>query len=282
MIRAENIHFTYPNGFQALRGLSFHIQAGEFVAVIGQNGAGKTTLLKLLNGLLKPTSGRILIGGLDTARARVAELARKVGFLFQNPDHQIFLPTVREELAFGPKNLGLKGAALDDRVVEAAAAVGLTPYLDVNPRQLSKGQRQRVALASVLAMQPEVLVLDEPTTGQDYREALEIMKLVKRLHQQGRTILLVSHDMEMVARFAHRALVLGEGQLLLDGPVTAVFNREDVLAATGLVPPQVIQLARPFQEQGLLRRPVLNVEELYAEIIALLGGETNGRQVLPA
>ncbi|WP_406676906.1 energy-coupling factor ABC transporter ATP-binding protein [Moorella sp. ACPs] len=281
MIRAENVQFTYPNGFQALRGFSFHIRAGEFVAVIGQNGAGKTTLLKLLNGLLKPTSGRILIGGLDTARARVAELARKVGFLFQNPDHQIFLPTVREELAFGPKNLGLKGAALADRVAEAAAAVGLTPYLDVNPRQLSKGQRQRVALASVLAMQPEVLVLDEPTTGQDYREALEIMKLVKRLHQQGRTILLVSHDMEMVARFADRALVLGAGQLLLDGPVAQVFARDDILAVAGLVPPQVIQLARPYQEQGLLR-PVLTVEELYAEIIAVLGGEIDARQVLPA
>ncbi|WP_338823923.1 Energy-coupling factor transporter ATP-binding protein EcfA2 [Moorella humiferrea] len=281
MIRAENVEFTYPNGFQAIRDLSFHIRSGEFVAVIGQNGAGKTTLLKLLNGLLKPTAGRILIGGLDTARARVAELARKVGFLFQNPDHQIFLPTVREELAFGPKNLGLNGAALADRVAEAAAAVGLTPYLDVNPRQLSKGQRQRVALASVLAMQPEVLVLDEPTTGQDYREALEIMRLVKKLHQQGHTVLLVSHDMEMVARFASRALVLGEGRLLLDGPVATVFAREDILNAAGLVPPQAIQLARPYQEQGLLR-PVLTVEELYAEIIAALRGEVDARQVLPA
>ncbi|MDN5326206.1 MAG: energy-coupling factor transport system ATP-binding protein [Moorella sp. (in: firmicutes)] len=281
MIRAENVQFTYPNGFQALRGLSFHIRAGEFVAVIGQNGAGKTTLLKLLNGLLKPTAGRILLGGLDTSRARVAELARKVGFLFQNPDHQIFLPTVREELAFGPKNLGLKGAALADRVAEAAAAAGLTPYLDVNPRQLSKGQRQRVALASVLAMQPEVLVLDEPTTGQDYREALEIMTIVKRLHRQGHTILLVSHDMEMVARFADRALVLGAGQLLLDGPVAQVFARDDILAATGLVPPQAMQLARPYLEKGLLPG-VLTVEELYQALIPLLRGESGARQILPA
>ncbi|MBC7324629.1 MAG: ABC transporter ATP-binding protein, partial [Moorella sp. (in: Bacteria)] len=227
MIFAEQVAFTYTNGFQALKGLSFHIQAGEFVALIGQNGAGKTTLLKLLGGLLKPTSGRLLVGGLDTTRARAAELARRVGFLFQNPDHQLFLPTVWDELAFGPRNLGLKGAILEARVKEAAAAVGLTSYLDFNPRQLSKGQRQRVALASVLAMQPEVLVLDEPTTGQDYREALEIMTIVKKLHRQGRTILLVSHDMELVARFAHRALVLGEGELLLDGPLSAVFARED-------------------------------------------------------
>ncbi|MGB9859955.1 MAG: energy-coupling factor ABC transporter ATP-binding protein, partial [Moorellaceae bacterium] len=163
MILAESLSFTYPNGVQVLRDISFHINKGEFVALIGQNGAGKTTLLKHFNGLLKPTSGRLMIGGLDTRRAKVVELARKVGFLFQNPDHQIFLPTVKEEIAFGPKNLGLKGPELRSRVEEAAALVGLTPYLDASPLQLSKGQRQRVALAAVLSMRPEVLVLDEPT-----------------------------------------------------------------------------------------------------------------------
>ncbi|MDN5362568.1 energy-coupling factor transporter ATP-binding protein EcfA2 [Moorella thermoacetica] len=281
MIRAEAIEFTYPNGFRALQGLDFHIKAGEFVALIGENGAGKTTLLKLLGGLLKPTAGRLLVGGLDTARVRAVELARRVGFLFQNPDHQLFLPTVREELAFGPKNLGLKGQALEERVAEAAAAVGLTPYLEVNPRQLSKGQRQRVALASILAMEPEVLVLDEPTTGQDYREALEIMTIVQKLHRQGHTVLCVTHDMEMVARFADRALVLGAGELLLDGPLATVFAREDILAATGLLPPQAVQLARPYWEAGLLPG-VLTVEELYEAIITALRGEKDARQVLPA
>ncbi|MGI9860465.1 ABC transporter ATP-binding protein [Moorella naiadis] len=281
MIRAEAIEFTYPNGFRALQGLSFQIKAGEFVALIGENGAGKTTLLKLLGGLLKPTAGRLLVGGLDTTRVRAVELARRVGFLFQNPDHQLFLPTVREELAFGPRNLGLKGRTLAERVAGAAAAVGLTSHLEANPRQLSKGQRQRVALASILAMEPPVLVLDEPTTGQDYREALEIMTIIQKLHHQGHTVLCVSHDMEMVARFADRALVLGGGELLLDGSLDAVFAREDILAATGLVPPQAVQLARPYWEAGLLPG-VLTVEELYEAIITALRGEKDARQVLPA
>ncbi len=281
MIRAEAVAFTYPNGFRALQGFSFEIKAGEFVALIGANGAGKTTLLKLLGGLLKPTAGRLMVGGLDTSRVRVAELARRVGFLFQNPDHQLFLPTVREELAFGPRNLGLKGRALAERAAGAAAAVGLTPYLEANPRQLSKGQRQRVALASILAMEPPVLVLDEPTTGQDYREALEIMTIIQQLHRQGHTVLCVSHDMEMVACFAERALVLGGGKLLLDGPLAAVFAREDILAATGLLPPQAIQLARAYQAAGLLP-PVTTIEELYAAIIGVLRGKKDARQVLPA
>lgn len=281
MILAESLSFTYPNGVQVLRDISFHINKGEFVALIGQNGAGKTTLLKHFNGLLKPTSGRLMIGGLDTRRAKVVELARRVGFLFQNPDHQIFLPTVKEEIAFGPKNLGLKGPELRSRVEEAAALVGLTPHLDASPLQLSKGQRQRVALAAVLSMRPEVLVLDEPTTGQDWREALEIMEVVKELHRQGHTIVLVTHDMEMVARYAQRALVLGKGKLLLDGPLTEVFSREDILSATGLVPPAIIRLVQPFRPAGLFRE-VLTVEDLYAEIISILRGEKHVPQVLPA
>lgn len=281
MIRAESLSFTYPNGVEVLKDISFHIKKGEFVALIGQNGAGKTTLLKHFNGLLKPTAGRLLIAGLDTARTKVAELTRKVGFLFQNPDHQIFLPTVKEEIAFGPKNLGLKGLELQARVEEAAALVGLSPYLEANPLQLSKGQRQRVALASVLSMRPDILVLDEPTTGQDWREALEIMEVITGLHRQGHTIVLVTHDMEVVARYAERALVLGGGKLLLDGPLTEVFSQEEILASTGLVPPAIVRLIRPFRETGLFR-DVLTVEDLYKEIISLLRGEARVPQILPA
>ncbi|MGI9951635.1 ATP-binding cassette domain-containing protein [Moorellaceae bacterium AZ2] len=281
MIRAENLGFTYPNGLQVLQDISFRIKKGEFVALIGRNGSGKTTLLKHFNGLLKPTSGRLLIAGLDTARAKVAELARKVGFLFQNPDHQIFLPTVADEIAFGPKNLGLKGKEIEARVEEAAAQVGLTDCLDASPLKLGKGQRQRVALASVLAMRPDILVLDEPTTGQDYRQAREIMEIIKGLHRKGHTIVLVTHDMEIVARYAERALVLGEGRLLLEGPLTEVFSREDVLARAGLLPPSIVRLIKPYREAGLFR-DVLTPEDLCREITLMLRGEAHVARILPA
>jgi len=281
VIRAENLSFTYPNGLQALKDISFHIKKGEFAAIIGRNGSGKTTLLKHFNGLLKPTSGRLLIAGLDTARARTAELARKVGFLFQNPDHQIFLPTVAQEIAFGPRNLGLKGREIERRVAEAAAQVGLTEYLDASPWKLGKGLRQRVALASVLAMGPDILVLDEPTTGQDYRQAREIMAITKALHRKGHTIILVTHDMELVARYAEKALVLGGGRLLLQGPLTEVFSRDDVLAEAGLLPPAVLRLTAPYRKAGLIPG-VLTPEDLFREVCTILRGEDHAARILPA
>ncbi|GFN22888.1 MAG: energy-coupling factor transporter ATPase [Thermoanaerobacteraceae bacterium] len=281
MIRAENLSFTYPNGLQALKDVSFYIKKGEFVALIGRNGSGKTTLLKHLNGLLKPTGGRLFIAGLDTARARTSELARKVGFLFQNPDHQIFLPTVAQEIAFGPRNLGLKGREIEERVAEAAAQVGLTDYLGANPWRLGKGLRQRVALASVLAMRPEILVLDEPTTGQDYRQAREIMAIIKELHRRGHTIILVTHDMEMVVRYAEKAFVLGEGRLLLEGSLTEVFSRDDILAAAGLLPPAIVRLISPYRTAGLFPN-VLTPEDLFREVCLMLRGEDHAVRILPA
>jgi len=278
MIKVANLHYKYQSGLEVLHGLSFRIGKGEFVALIGQNGAGKTTLLKQFNALLKPTAGSVGIAGLDTAKSSTGELSRKVGFLFQNPDHQIFMPTVAKEIGFGPKNLHLSKGEIEARVAEAAQAVGLTRYLGHNPLLLSKGQRQRVAFASVLSMQPEILVLDEPTTGQDYQEGIEIMEMVKKLNEQGHTIVFVTHDMELVATYARRVIVLSRGRVLLDDSCRNVFYHPEILKQTNLFPPQIARLAQAFAGEGLFKRP-LTVDEMYEEILALASRPEGAKNV---
>lgn len=270
MIKVDGLHFRYRKmDPEILHGLSFSIAKAEFVALIGQNGAGKTTLLKQFNALLRPTTGSVRIAGIDTKGATTGELAREVGFLFQNPDHQIFLPTVSKEIGFGPKNLHLAKEEIDARVEEAAEAVGLTSCLEQNPLLLSKGQRQRVAFASVLSMKPEILVLDEPTTGQDYQEGIEIMEMVKKLNDQGHTVVFVTHDMELVATYAKRVIVLSKGQVLLDDCCKNVFYHPEILRQTNLFPPQIARLAQLFPEGQARFDSPLTVDEFYGEIMKL-------------
>ncbi|MGD9154578.1 MAG: ABC transporter ATP-binding protein [Bacillota bacterium] len=275
MIKVNGLNFKYPNGATVLTDLNFEICKGEFVALIGQNGAGKTTLLKQFNGLLKPSSGEVLIDLVNTKTATTGVLARKIGYLFQNPDHQIFMPTVAKEIGFGPGNLGLSKTAVAGRVAEAAEQVGLTPYLQENPLFLSKGQRQRVAFASLLSMCPEVLVLDEPTTGQDYQEGLEIMEMVKELHQAGHTIIFVTHDMELVARYAKRVIVLAQGRILADDTCRNVFYQPELLRATNLYPPQIARLAQRFGIAPSEWGKALAVKELYEQVLQRMGGHRN-------
>jgi energy-coupling factor transport system ATP-binding protein len=274
MIKVNHLCFNYPNGPAVLDNLNFEVRKGEFVALIGQNGAGKTTLLKQFNGLLKPSSGEVLIDLVNTKDATTGVLARKIGYLFQNPDHQIFLPTVAGEIGFGPGNLGLTKPEVARRVAEAAERVGLTAYLTENPLFLSKGQRQRVAFASLLAMGPEVLVLDEPTTGQDYREGIEIMEMVRELHQAGHTVIFVTHDMELVAQYAKRVIVLARGRILADDICRNVFYQPEILQATNLFPPQIARLVQQFDAAA---RPgqanALTVAELYEQIRNRIGGD---------
>lgn len=275
MIRASDISFTYPSGVNVLQHISFQIDPGEFVALIGQNGAGKTTLLKQLNGLLKPTAGDFFIDGVNTKDSSTGELAQKVGYLFQNPDHQIFLPTVEKEIGFGPANLDLSRAEVKERVRDAAGQVGLTPYLKENPLFLSKGQRQRVAFASLLSMRPEVMVLDEPTTGQDYQEGIEIMEMVKELHRKGHTIVFVTHDMELVAGYAERVIVLSEGRILMDDICRNVFYQPDLLLQTNLFPSQIARLAQKFGNRlNPFDRP-LTVKELYQQVLTIMESGSN-------
>jgi energy-coupling factor transport system ATP-binding protein len=269
IIQVKDLHHRYPNGFHALRGVSVSVAPGEFVAIIGQNGSGKTTFVKHLNGLLRATSGTIAIKGQPVGRRPVSEIARVVGYCFQNPDHQIFCDSVYKEVAFGPHNLRLTQAEIDERVEEALGAVGLLQVKDRMPKELSKGQRQRVAVASVLSMRPEVLVIDEPTTGQDYRDGVEMLNLVQRLNEAGHTILFITHDMPMVARFARRVLVFREGQILLDGTTRQVFGQPELLRTTFLAPPAITSLAHEFP--GLFPETVLSVGEMVNQSLGVLG-----------
>jgi cobalt transport protein ATP-binding subunit len=278
IIEVKDLHHRYPNGCHALRGVSMTIDQGEFVAIIGQNGSGKTTFVKHLNGLLRATTGTVYVNGQDVSKHKVSEVARVVGYCFQNPDHQIFCDTVYKEVAYGPRNLHLSQAEIEERVIEALSAVGLLDLQASMPRDLSKGQRQRLAVASVLSMRPEVLIVDEPTTGQDYRDGVDMLSLVQRLNQAGHTVLFITHDMPMVARFAQRVIVFRDGQILLDGTTREVFGQADMLRTTFLAPPQITSLAQALPE--FFPDTVLSVDEMVDQTLAML--QKRGKEVRPS
>ena len=256
----ENVYFVYATGSPALQGVTLTVEPGELLALVGPNGAGKSTLARLCNGLLKPTQGRVLVGPHDTRELSPAQLARWVGYVFQHPDHQIFAATVWEEIAFGPQNLNIPPAEVGQRVEEMLSLFGLHPYREKPPAVLGFGQRRKVALASVLAMQPRILILDEPTGGLDAKAARELMEYVSRYHQAGHTVILITHDMRLVAEWAPRTVVLYEGRILYDGPTRALFQRADILAQARLTPPPVTQLAQELHPWGF-PTDVLTVEE---------------------
>jgi len=278
IIEVKDLHHRYPNGCHALRGVSVTIDRGEFVAIIGQNGSGKTTFVKHLNGLLRATTGTVYVNGQDVSKHKVSEMARVVGYCFQNPDHQIFCDTVYNEVAYGPRNLHLSQAEIEERVIEALGAVGMLHLQASMPRDLSKGQRQRLAVAAVLSMHPEVLIVDEPTTGQDYRDGVDMLSLVQRLNQAGHTVLFITHDMPMVARFAQRVIVFRDGQILLDGTTREVFGQADVLRTTFLAPPQITSLAQALPE--FFPDTVLSVAEMVDQTLAVL--QKRGKEVRPS
>jgi energy-coupling factor transport system ATP-binding protein len=238
-VRCEGLGFRYPDGTRALSEVDLRIETGTRVAIVGQNGSGKSTFVRQLNGLLRPTEGRVFIRGRAVGQRHVADLAREVGLAFQNPDRQIFAGRVRAEVAFGPRNLGLKGSALDASVDHALAAVGLTDSADANPYDLGFSRRKLLALASVIAMDTPILVLDEPTTGQDARGVTRIQEVVEALAQEGRTVIAISHDMSFVAETFERVVVMGAGRILLDGSPDEVFGEPawPILASTHLEPP---------------------------------------------
>ncbi|HEX6140601.1 MAG TPA: ABC transporter ATP-binding protein [Candidatus Limnocylindria bacterium] len=231
---------VYPRGgVRAVDGVDLRIDPGEQVALVGQNGSGKTTLVRHLNGLLRPTSGRVLLDGQPTARRTVADLARSVGLVFQDPDRQIFAGSVRSEVEFGPRNLGLRGATLRSAVEAALEAVGLEAEAGTNPYDLGASRRKLLALASVLAMGTPVLVLDEPTTGQDARGVAVVRDVIAAARQAGRTVIAISHDMDFVARTFARVIVMRAGRIVLDGSPKSVFGADawEVLRSAFLEPP---------------------------------------------
>ncbi len=247
----EGLVYRYDPEMPALEGVDLEIGDNAYLGIIGQNGSGKTTLVKHFNGLLRPTQGRVLAFGVDTARASVGELARSVGYVFQNPDHQIFCATTREEIAFGPRNLGLSDALVRERVQDALAAFALEPYADLPPAVLGYGLRRKVSIAAVYAMRPRLLILDEPTAGLDRRSADELMRRVNAMHQEGHTIVLVSHDMQLVAENCQQLVVMDEGRVLVQGPPEAVFQQREALARASLAPPAVTALAQRLQDVGM-------------------------------
>ncbi|EHR78178.1 ABC transporter [Thermococcus litoralis DSM 5473] len=268
IIKVEDVHFVYPNGVKALNGISLEIYRGEFVSILGQNGSGKTTLVKHFNGLLKPTSGRVIVDGMDTKEVKMIQLVKKVAYCFQNPDEQIFASRVRDELAYGPKNLGYPPEKIEELVTKVSKELGLYELLDKNPFELSMGQRQILAVASVLVMEPEILIVDEPTTGQDPKGARKIMDLMKSLNQQGKTIIVITHDMNLAAEYSDRIIVINNGKKLTEGTPREVFSNLNLLKKAHLEPPQVTQLAL---ELGLPCIP-LNVQECF-EIFSQLWRE---------
>ena len=244
MIQMEHVSFSYSDQGPTVQDVSFRVEKGEFAAILGANGAGKTTTVRLIDGLIRPTSGRVLIGGTDTAESSVSERARQVGFLFQNPDRQICKNTVREEILFGLKTVrgGEGEEALKARCEEVLQDFGFTG--DEEPFSLSRGQRQRVALASILAVEPEVMILDEPTTGLDYLECCHIMDRIRQMNREKQvTVIMVCHDMEVVLDYAERALVMAGGKLLADGPVREIFRNAELMEEASILPPQMIGLS---------------------------------------
>ena len=238
-LRLEGVGFVYPDGTRALQGVDLAIAAGESVAIVGQNGSGKSTLVRHLDGLLRPTEGRVLHDGTDIASTRTAALAARVGIVFQNPDRQIFAGRVRGEVGFGPRILGRDARAVATDISSALDAVGLTDAIDANPYDLGYSRRKLLALASVLATKTPVLVLDEPTTGQDARGVARVQAIVDSVQATGRTVIAISHDMRFVAESFDRVVVMGAGRVLLDGPPAEVFAESvwPTLASTYLAPP---------------------------------------------
>jgi energy-coupling factor transport system ATP-binding protein len=261
-IDIKDLHFTYPTGVQALQGVSLSIAPGEQVAIVGQNGAGKTTLVRHLNGLLQPTSGEVIIGGWDTRKYSVAKLASRVGYVFQNPDEQLFSRDVRTEVAFGPRNLGFNAEQVQGRVDEALGMAELTDKKETNPYDLSPAWRKMVAIASVIAMDTPIVVFDEPTTGQDAASIARIANVIKVLRERGRTVITITHDIDFCAENFERVVVMSQGTILLDGRTNDVLGQVEILATTFVDPPQLTRLGMRLG----FRKTVRNEEEFLAAL----------------
>ncbi len=243
LIVVQDVCYTYPNGVEALRGVNLVINKGDFCAIVGQNGSGKTTLAKHFNGLLKPTQGNVWVEGYNTTQCRVSEMSRLVGYVFQNPDDMLFCSTVEEEIAFGLRMLRFTKEEINHRVENVLELLKLQGLRTQHPFALSLGDRQRVAVACVLSLAPEIFVFDEPTTGQDHLGALSIMSVIQELHTKGCTIVIITHDMRLVAEYASRVIVMNRGQSIIDAPPAVAFKNYNFLEELSLRPPQVTQLA---------------------------------------
>lgn len=284
-IKVENLTYIYnpntPFETKALDDINMEIETGEFIGLIGHTGSGKSTLVQHLNGLIKPTSGKIFINGIDITEktVKLSDIRRRVGLLFQYPEHQLFEETVYKDIAFGPRNLGLSESEIDERIREAMELVKL-PFdelKDRSPFELSGGQKRRVAIAGVFAMKPEILILDEPTSGLDPKTRDEVLEEIKTLHDRYKnTIILVSHSMEDVAKLVSRIIVMHDNKIILSGTPREVFREVEALESIGLGVPQISYLIRALKEKNInLKEDIFTVEEAKEEILKWLRSREN-------
>ncbi len=262
----ENVHYTYQSNVEALRGVDLVFERGEVVALMGENGSGKTTLLKHMNGLLKPTVGRVLVDGVETTSASIAELSQKVGLVFQNAEDMFFESTVYNEVAFALRNFGYDEEKVRKRVEWALKFFELEQYKDHSPFLLSGGEKKRLAMAIILAWSPSIICLDEPTIGQDSVQKEKMMHMIKMLNTQGRTVILASHDVEFIADLKPRVIVLSRGKVLADGKSQEILTDGELLKKASLIPPQVVSVLERLSDLGVQRK-VLDVD-VAAEIVA--------------
>lgn len=261
-------HVYQPMGEVALKNVDLTIKKGDFVALIGQNGSGKTTLIKHMNGLLKATKGTVMVGGEHVKDQLVSDMARYIGYVFQNPAHQIFSDSVEAEIAFGPKNLGYPPEEVAKLVDQALQDVNLEKWRTEMPFMLGRGQMQRLAIASILSMKPSVLIIDEPTTGLDWRECIRVMNLVKKLNDDGHTIIMTTHSMNLVSLYAKRVVVLRFGEKILDGTVDEVFKQTEILKTAYIKAPQIYRIMEAVPE---IKVDDYDIETVAEKIATCLG-----------
>ena len=269
LIEVRNLHYKYDKSKEAIRGVDLDVYEGDYLALIGQNGAGKTTLAKHFNSLFKPSEGSIIVCGKDTKNEEPYSLAESIGYVFQNPDNQIFSTSVYKEMEYGLKNLKLDEKEISERIHEVAKMLDLEKVLNEHPFSLGKGERQRIAVASILVLKPKILVVDEPTTGQDWDGIQNMMKLIDQLHENGTTIIMITHDMDVVATHANRAVVMCYGKIVAQGGVREVFKRKEALERAFVSRPQIAELS----EKLGLENMALNSDEVADSVISALEAE---------
>ncbi|WP_101842853.1 energy-coupling factor ABC transporter ATP-binding protein [Halobacillus sp. Marseille-P3879] len=261
-ISVRDVTHVYSNGVTAIKDIDLDIYDNEAVAILGSNGSGKTTLVKHFNGLLKPTKGKITVGGLNTRKERISKLSSLVGYVFQNPNHQTFLPNVIQELEYGCKNLRMSEEEIEERVNKAVELFELENYLNENPFDLNSSQRKEVAMASIMAISPRVIVLDEPTTGQDHKGCQRILHLVRMFQKHGHIVVLITHDMHLIGELNCRTVVMHQSEKVADGHAEDVFADKRIMDLAGLQPPQITSLAHSL--------PFLNSNKTYLTIDSVL------------
>ena len=259
LIQFTGVTFVHQSGVKALDGVSLSVEKDELVGIVGENGAGKTTLAKHINGLLRPSVGSVTVDGIDTRQVSTARLARKVGIAFQNPDHQLFSDTVENEITFALKNFGFDGPLIEKRLDWALSFFGLGEYRKSSPLVLSGGEKKRLTLASILAWDPDMVVLDEPTVGQDAIQKEKLKEVIRMLHTTGKTIIIVSHDVEFLWTLQPRLLVMSQGRIVGDGPCSTLMQDSELLEGARVSPPQLVRL---YEELGSKpERPFVDVSE---------------------